>query len=273
MSNVHLADGSAAHGWGMLALVLACFIALPAVSYAVEEESDGTGETERAKAKSLDDELLDGLRGNGDEGIDETKRPSAQAKRSQSKRLDDELLQGLRNGEEGEGEDIQLEGEQDPLSKISGRMHEVERLIADADAGEGTQDKQREIADEMEKLIRQLQKQCQACKQASGKRPRNAASSRAGQGEQAQRPSDQPARDSSNRLDDKKAEKPDTAAMRDLVKAAWGHLPEHLRQQMEQSPSVEFLPQYLVLIEDYFKALAKENGRGRPERRSPDAER
>ncbi|HEV3024900.1 MAG TPA: hypothetical protein VGX76_20635 [Pirellulales bacterium] len=249
----------------VVALLVACVVTLPARSSAgaVEpgagesEPDDASGEPQRSKshrskATSLDDELLVGLDGDPVDGIDEAKRDSSAAKRSSSGGIDDELLRGL-----GDGEDVQLEGDQDPLSTISGRMHEVERLIADANAGEGTQDKQRQISAEMEKLIRQLQKQCQACKQASSKRQRNAGSSRAGQNDQAQRASDQAARDSSNRLDEKKAEKPDVAAMREMVKAAWGHLPEHLRQQMEQSPSVEFLPQYLVLIEDYFKVLAK----------------
>ncbi|HEV3003620.1 MAG TPA: hypothetical protein VGX78_04135, partial [Pirellulales bacterium] len=257
----------------VVALLVVCFVTLPArsIAGAIEpaagesESDDASDEPQRSRVTSLDDELLEGLDGDPIDGIDEAKCDSPAAKQTSSGGIDDELLRGL-----GDGEDVQLEGGQDPLSTISGRMHEVERLIADADTGEGTQDKQRLISAEMEKLIRQLQKQCQACKQASSKRQRNTGSSRAGQNDQAQRASDQAARDSSNRLDEKKAEKPDVAAMREMVKAAWGHLPDHLRQQMEQSPSVEFLPQYLVLIEDYFKVLAKgerRKGSGDEERR------
>jgi hypothetical protein len=215
--------------------------------------------TARGKDKSLDDELLEGLADDTVEGVkgrkDEGKSPEH---RQSGGDLDDELLRGL-----GDGEDIKLEEGQDPLSNISSRMREVERLIAEADAGEGTQGKQREIAEEMEKLIRQLQKQCQAGKQGSSKRQKTAGRGKVGQPDQAERSSDQPARDSSDRLNDEKAKKPDAAAMREMVKAAWGHLPEHLREQMMQMPTPEFLPKYLLQIEDYYKALAKPSERDR----------
>jgi hypothetical protein len=206
---------------------------------------------ERAREKALDDELLEGL--GDDEGDDEaaTTSPSGVSKRETADALDDELLRGLSEGEESE-----LDGPRDPLADISDKMREVEQLIARSEAGELTQGKQREVADAMDKLIRQLTKQCQQCKQNSGKRPQSSGRGKVDQPELAMKPSDQAARDSSDRLSEKKPEKPDAAAMGEMVKAAWGHLPAHLRPEMEQWPTLEFLPEYLLLIEDYFKALA-----------------
>jgi hypothetical protein len=38
----------------------------------------------------------------------------------------------------------------------------------------------------------------------------------------------------------------------------WGHLPERLRQQMQNADAIEFLPQYRQLIEDYYRRLSEE---------------
>jgi hypothetical protein len=44
-----------------------------------------------------------------------------------------------------------------------------------------------------------------------------------------------------------------------LLKDFWGHLPPHAREQMLQSHSDEFLPQYELEIEQYYKRLSEEN--------------
>ncbi|HUY31256.1 MAG TPA: hypothetical protein VMV69_00640 [Pirellulales bacterium] len=242
-------------------LLLAIFSFSPASAPSGAEAADGPApkSADRARDKSLDDELLKGLADETVEGLDVTKDEAKPPDHRQpGDDLDDELLRGL-----GDGEDVTLAGGQDPLSDISGRMREVERLIAEADAGESTQGKQREIAEEMEKLIRQLRKRCQACKQSSSQRQETAGRGKVVQPDQANQPTDQPASDSSDRLNDEKAKKPGAAAMREMAKAAWGHLPEHLREQMTQSPTLEFLPQYLLLIEDYYKTLAKSSEKDR----------
>ena len=42
------------------------------------------------------------------------------------------------------------------------------------------------------------------------------------------------------------------------MKDAWGHLPQHAREQMLQNSPERFLPQYELLIEQYYKRLAEE---------------
>ena len=68
---------------------------------------------------------------------------------------------------------------------------------------------------------------------------------------------DSPARDSSQKLTSRKAEKPDKARLQDLMKDIWGELPPRLRQQMMQSSVEQFVPKYEFEIEEYFKTLAE----------------
>ena len=43
-----------------------------------------------------------------------------------------------------------------------------------------------------------------------------------------------------------------------MVKDLWGQLPPHAREQLLQSSSDEFLPQYELEIEKYYRRLAEE---------------
>ena len=44
------------------------------------------------------------------------------------------------------------------------------------------------------------------------------------------------------------------------MKQLWGELPQRDREQMLQLPVEEFLPEYELLIEDYFRRLSEEKG-------------
>ena len=50
--------------------------------------------------------------------------------------------------------------------------------------------------------------------------------------------------------------------MRTVLSGLWGELPEHLRNQMLQRPDETFLPKYETLIEDYYRQLSGQQGRG-----------
>jgi hypothetical protein len=58
------------------------------------------------------------------------------------------------------------------------------------------------------------------------------------------------------------SQRPDMARMRTLLQDLWGELPGRQRERMLQLPVEEFLPQYELLIEQYFKRLAEERGEG-----------
>ncbi|HVA45598.1 MAG TPA: hypothetical protein VNH11_04355 [Pirellulales bacterium] len=166
--------------------------------------------------------------------------------------LDDELLDGL------EGEDVSLSSNpanENPLVRLNQRMKEVERRIAVAHGDEKTQRLQHEISDDLSKLIAEMERQCSQCKKsASSSRRQQTGPSKPGQnpGQQA---SDKPARDSSARLKEKETAKVDRARMQEMLKDVWGHLPPHLRQQMEQTANEEFLPKYELEIAEYFRSL------------------
>jgi hypothetical protein len=44
-----------------------------------------------------------------------------------------------------------------------------------------------------------------------------------------------------------------------MVRQVWGHLPEKLREEMQQAPKDADLPKYRALIEQYFRAIAEQN--------------
>jgi hypothetical protein len=43
-----------------------------------------------------------------------------------------------------------------------------------------------------------------------------------------------------------------------LVRAIWGHLPDKLREEMQQAFKEADLPKYRPLIDQYFKAIAEQ---------------
>jgi len=46
--------------------------------------------------------------------------------------------------------------------------------------------------------------------------------------------------------------------VKSLLKDSWGHLPAHAREQMLQNSPEQFLPQYELMIERYYRRLAEE---------------
>jgi hypothetical protein len=46
-----------------------------------------------------------------------------------------------------------------------------------------------------------------------------------------------------------------------MMKALWGQLPQRARDQMLQSAPEEFLPEYELELEKYFKRLAEQERR------------
>lgn len=242
----------------------------------------GPGDKKPAAKKSLDEELLDDLSEPAAESpVDKSaNEKSAKPKRNESAKpeepsagstkgrdetsgedLDDALLKGLE-----EGEDISLDGRpaaENPIARLNERMREVQRRIARAQADEKTQRLEREISDELAKLIEQVERQARKSGQASSSASGSSRSQAKQPGEgakPAEQSSDNPARDSSDQMRKQKTAKVDNPEYQDLLKDVWGRLPPHLRQQMEQSANEEFLPKYETEISEYFRAL---NQRGK----------
>jgi hypothetical protein len=200
---------------------------------------------DRQLDEQLDEQLLEDLGGPSDE------RPAARG-RTEERSLDEELLEGL------EGEDVSLSSnpaEENPLVRLNQRMKQVERRIAEARGDEKTQRLQQEISDDLNKLIAALDRQCRQCKKqgSASSRPR-AGQPKPGAGP-AEQASDRPSENSSDELQEKRTAKVDPAKMQEMLKDVWGHLPVHLRQQMEQSANEEFLPKYELEIAEYYRSL------------------
>lgn len=244
---------------------------------------------------SLDDELLKGLGESAeDEHLPDGKRPAAkkppdksadstpapqqQPKAKSARRpstpadLDDELLKGL-----GDGEDIKLGGKSaddeadgdgnNPLGELERRMRDVESRIAEAQSDETTQRIQNKIVDDLARIIKGLQKRKKSSSSSSSMQNQQTAEREKVDQPDAREPADatggqetasnQPAKDSSDVMSQRKSESPEAAQLGDALKDIWGQLPAHLRQQMEQYAKEELLPKYELQIEEYFRALAR----------------
>jgi len=44
-----------------------------------------------------------------------------------------------------------------------------------------------------------------------------------------------------------------------IVRHVWGHLPEKMKEEMQQAFKENNLPKYQQLIEQYFRAIAEQN--------------
>ncbi|MEX2309277.1 MAG: hypothetical protein WD738_16875 [Pirellulales bacterium] len=165
------------------------------------------------------------------------------------------------------GEDIGQPSGPLSLTRVRQSMQHAEALLAHQQSAGRTDTlqqaaaTQQEVVDQLDKLIAELSKQCQGgqCEpsdqppkpnQRSQSKPGKSGSS-AGRGQTA-------ARDSTTRLDGASADPVDKADINALVKDLWGHLPERSREQMLQSFSEEFLPQYELEIEQYYRRLSEE---------------
>jgi hypothetical protein len=138
-------------------------------------------------------------------------------------------------------------------------MEQASTLLAQSANGADVRTTQDRVVAQLDELINGLCKQCQGGgsanpkpqqanqqpkpKLASGARPGLSAISPRGASEESQ-----PQSDARTELADRD----------ELVKRLWGHLPERAREQMLQSYSGEFLPQYELELEKYYRRLAEE---------------
>jgi hypothetical protein len=221
---------------------------------------------------SLDEMLLEDLDNQLLEGLDDIPGPQADAAEESKggedgdagladfqSELDRMLLEQL-----GEGEDLGQESS-DPLSSIARRMRTVEQLISRQNTSERTQQIQEQIVADMEALIEQLQKKCSGgqCNNDGPKQPGKPSSgNKAGSGEN--QGSNQPAKDSTDRVGKSEEELADLERLERMLKSVWGHLPPKVREQMQNGTQEEFLPQYQELIEEYYKRLATESSFANP---------
>lgn len=155
----------------------------------------------------------------------------------------------------------------DPLLSIARQMREAEGLIARTQSGQPTQQTQKQIIADLEKLIQQARKRCKQCSSANAQAQATAARTKVKQ--PSMKPGGAPgnakskaARDSTAKPGQSGAKKPGLAQVRAMIEdQLWGDLPPRQRQQLLQLPMEEFLPKYESLIIEYFKRLSEEQGK------------
>jgi hypothetical protein len=231
----------------------------------------------QAPKSSLDEELLKGLDNDLTRELDDL--PSLKPQPTQSEKTEDGKTHKTKPTIV-DGEDIgQLSEDQDPFNRIARRMKQVESRIARDQAGADTQQKQQQIMADLSDLIEKLNQQCQCqggeCK--PGDKPQESERSKSGKGSKpgGSKSASNPARESSDKLRNEPATKPNAnaEAIRQNMKDAWGNLPQRLREQMMQTSVDEFLPKYEQMIEQYFKRLAEEENTQRNQQPNPDGMR
>jgi hypothetical protein len=162
------------------------------------------------------------------------------------------------------GEDIGAPSGPLSLVRVRQGMERAETLLADPRAVADARMVQKQVVAQLDQLIEELSKQCQACQQGAGQ-PKPVAGQRLGpkpgQPKTAMGRGKSAPRDSSDRLDQSSGQPGDNddsdTELDALVKDLWGHLPERSREQMLQSFSTEFLPKYELEIEEYYRRLSE----------------
>ncbi len=153
--------------------------------------------------------------------------------------------------------------EQEPLLEIARQMRVVEKRIEQYDSGSITQGMQQQILADLERLITSARRACkQGVPAAGGSQPvagRTPVTQPSGQQPAGQQPGQSPGRTSAARQGETEPglSGPDAAQLRELVKNLWGELPPRAREQMLESFDEAFVPKYRLLIEQYFRRLAK----------------
>jgi hypothetical protein len=203
------------------------------------------------------------------------------------KDLDNELLEGAGDlkaglpqpgaaGKPGEaaadvppidGEDVGMPGEQqDPLLHVSQEMRSAEEWIPQRNRRTAAEQVQQRIVENLTRLIQQAEQQQQQAQQSSKPSQKKSQSSQRQSAKQSQpssggqpgKESTQPAQDSTERMGKARQVRPDAEMVKSLMKDTWGHLPERDREQVLQHSPEQFLPQYELMIERYYKRLAEE---------------
>jgi len=161
--------------------------------------------------------------------------------------------------------------DENPLDNAIKGMRTAEERIGNQDLGSETQDIQRKIVTDLQKLIdlaKQRQQQ-QSQRRQQGNRNQNNRQPNASQqqdpGDQQQQNQTSPSEQNRKKPEDSgagaRADETNSAErlrQRQMVEEVWGHLPPALRERMLNVFGEKYLPSYDELIRRYFKSLAED---------------
>jgi hypothetical protein len=147
----------------------------------------------------------------------------------------------------------------DPLVRLSRQIREAESRIRRSESGEETQRLQRDIVEDLEKLIAQIEQRQQQSQGKPKSGPPKPGSKPGNQkpGQPQQKPGDdsQPSSDSTDKTRKMADKKADPGKLKNMLEEVWGRLPERQRQDVMQSSVDDFPVKYQYVIEEYFRTL------------------
>jgi hypothetical protein len=155
----------------------------------------------------------------------------------------------------------------DPLAEISRQMQAVESRIAGADSGSAVQDEQKRILDRLDAIIEQMQKSCSGgAPGGTCEKKTNAQAKQPPQGKKSGKGATPGEGAADAKVQDQHAlgRRADMEQIRSIMKRLWGELPRRDRERLMQYPVEQFLPEYELMIEEYYKRLSEEDASRRP---------
>ena len=169
--------------------------------------------------------------------------------------LDEPLLEQL--GLEILGDDLGIprSANHAPLAQVVAHMQEAGELLKRLQDSTRASSVQGQALKELDVMISELAEKKSRCSGASCDKP---SSTKSGKNpSKSSKPGKTAAAAASGETSHSEEIPATLRAVGDLVKGIWGHLPERQREQILQPLSGEFLPQYSVEIEAYFRDLAE----------------
>jgi hypothetical protein len=167
----------------------------------------------------------------------------------------------------------------DVMNRLSRNLKTAEDRLDKKDPGEPTQQAQREIVKDLEELIELNKRQQQQQQQQSSSSSSSSSSQQEQQRRRQQRRQARLNRMRQNRSLAQRLEQTDPAndlranngrggvskedmnRIADLYKDVWGHLPETLRQEMNQYSREQFMAKYNELLKQYYATIAEKGRR------------
>lgn len=169
--------------------------------------------------------------------------------------------------------DVPDEPDADPreiLGRASRNMRDAEDRLGKRDPGTATQQKQRDVVADLDKLIQQAQQQQQQQSSSSNssqqqrmrrqQQDQRNARQQQEQQRQQQQSQDQAAQNNANQPG-AGGRSNGTSKIADLYKDIWGHLPETMRQEMDAYSREQFMAKYNDLLKQYYSTLAEKSRR------------
>ena len=242
-----------------LCAVSVCLLLLTA---AAAQSPSGSASEKAAGSESLGNQLLDDL---APLGPSKSLSPAPSQQRQPMQPTDGDL-----------GEDIGQPSGPVALVRAGQGMQQAQQLLMPPLTVTNPQSLkqanviQQQVVKQLDELIAELSKQCQACKQGGQQSPPSQSQAaqrhqQAGQSSPDAARGNTAAQDSTTRLGQSSGRPTanEKADLDNVMKSLWGHLPERSREQMLQSFSHEFLPKYQLEIEEYYRRLSEDEDANR----------